>query len=88
MTNGNNPFKFEVKVLSSVVIILLDLDHKLKNPKKLEAIFLETFMATNPGRLKLTGRVMVMANRKRKRRGRCFAPKLKLAMVLILVKVL
>jgi len=47
---------------------MLDLDHKFKNPKKLEAIFLETFMVTKPGRLT----VRVMANRKR--RGGCFAP--------------
>ncbi len=47
---------------------VVDPDHKLKNPKKLEAIFLETFMVTKPGRLT----VRVMANRKR--RGGCFAP--------------
>ncbi len=50
----------------------LDLDYKFKNPKKLEATFLETFMVTKPGRLTVT--VRVMANRKR--RGGCFAPKL------------
>ncbi len=47
---------------------VVDLDYKFKNPKKLEAIFLETFMVTKPGRLT----VRVMANRKR--RGGCFAP--------------
>ncbi len=51
-------------------ILSVDLDYKFKNPKKLEAIFLETFMVTKPGRL--TVRVRVMANRKR--RGGCFAP--------------
>jgi hypothetical protein len=46
---------------------VVDPDHKLKNPKKLEAICLETFMVTKPGRLMV--RVMEIRNR----RGGCFA---------------
>ncbi len=46
---------------------LLDPDHKLKYPKKPEAIYLETYLFTKPGRRT----VRVVANRKI--RVGCFA---------------
>jgi hypothetical protein len=48
--------------------LFVDPDHKLKYPKKLEAIYLETYLFTKPGRRT----VRVVANRKI--RVGCFAP--------------
>ena len=51
-----------------LIFVSVDPDHKLKYPKKLEAIYLETYLFTKPGRRT----VRVVANRKI--RVGCFAP--------------